>query len=143
MLDYVSPYFRSVWSPDGKWIACQTFKGLVRVPVGGDSTPELITGDYAMAFTWAPDSRRIFALADSESEGHFALVEIDTVTRDVRTLNPDLGPIPIANQPIRGLSFVRGQGFLTSLASARSDIWLLEGFQQPRGWLSRLLRLGK
>jgi len=50
----------------------------------------------------------------------------------VKVLNPDLGPVPIANQPIRGLSLAGEHGFLTSLASARSDIWLLEGFQPPQ-----------
>ncbi len=64
--------------------------------------------------------------------GHLALIETDTVTLESRTLNPDLGTIPIANQPIRGFSFAKGQGFLTSLASARSDIWMLEGFTSPR-----------
>ncbi|MGH9385795.1 MAG: hypothetical protein ACRD2N_16070 [Vicinamibacterales bacterium] len=58
----------------------------------------------------------------------------------MRRINPDLGAIPIANLPIRGFAFAQDHGFLTSLASARSDIWLLEGFQQPRGWLGRLLR---
>jgi len=32
---------------------------------------------------------------------------------------------------------------LTSLASARSDIWLIEGFQPPRGGLAGLLRRGR
>ena len=68
------------------------------------------------------------------------MIEIDAATGDVTPLNADLGPIPIANQPIRGFSVLRkGQGFLTSLASARSDIWLLEGFPPaPAGWFRRL-----
>jgi hypothetical protein len=41
------------------------------------------------------------------------------------------GQIPVANQPIRVL-IREGARFLTSLASARSDIWLLEGFKLPR-----------
>ena len=87
--------------------------------------------DAFVDFVWAPDSRHVFALADSETTGHFALVEIDSRSGETRMLNPDLGPIPVANQPIRGFSYLPGQGFLTSLASARSDLWLIEGFQPP------------
>ena len=101
--------------------------------------PELIDSSIWLAVAFAPDSRRLYLLGESETSGHFALAQIDAVTHEVTTLNPDLGPIPVAIQPIRGFSYARGQGFLTSLASARSDIWLLDGFPQPRGWFRRLL----
>ena len=122
---------RPVWSPDGKWIAAQTDHGLVRVsPEGG--TPESVTTAPILAVTWRPDSRRLVALSESETPGHFSMIEIEASTGNVQILNPDLGPVPIANQPIRGLSFSPEHGFLTSLASARSDIWLIEGFQPSR-----------
>jgi eukaryotic-like serine/threonine-protein kinase len=135
-------FSRIAWSPDGQWLAFQAADGLVRVHSGG-GRPEVISNSSPIDFTWAPNGRSIHALVDSETFGHFALVEIDAVTGDAKMINGDLGPIPIAYQPIRGFSFVKGQGFLTSLASARSDIWLMEGFQQPGGWLSRLLRRGR
>jgi serine/threonine protein kinase len=128
-----------VWSPDGRWIADQTENGLMRVPADGGSADLIDTSEW-LAITWAPDSRRLYALGESEISGHFALMEIDTVSHQMKTLNPDLGAIPVAIQPIRGFSFAKGQGFLTSLASARSDIWLLEGFHQPPTWLGRLFR---
>ena len=69
------------------------------------------------------------------------MIEVSAASGDLRVLNADLGPIPIANQPIRGFSFAKDSGFLTSLASARSDIWLLEGFEMTRprlfGWWPR------
>ena len=136
--DRVTPFSRSTWSPNGEWIVSETFDGLVRISAGG-GTPEVILAEPLLAYAWAPDSRRIVALAEGETIGRIALIELDTITREVRTLNPDLGSIPIANQPIRGFSFMKGQGFLTSLASARSDIWLLEGFQAPASWIGRIL----
>ncbi len=135
-------FSRVAWSPDGQWVAFQTTDGLTRVPAGGGK-PESIVAESSIDFTWAPDSRRIHVLVESERSGHFGLIEIDMATGVVKTINDDLGPIPIANQPIRGFSFLKGEGFLTSLASARSDIWLLEGFQQPAGLLSRLLQTGR
>jgi len=130
LVDHVTAFSRSVWSPDGAWIATETDGGLVRVPSNGGSFETLLP-ESPLAYGWA-DARRLVALVSSESSGHLAMVEIDTLTKQVKTLNPDLGTIPVANQPIRGFSFVKGKGFLTSLASARSDIWLLEGFQLPR-----------
>lgn len=127
LLDQVTPFSRSAWSPDGAWIATEVGGALVRVPADGGS-PDTLLPEPPIAYGWA-DARRIVALVPGESTGHMAMVEIDTVTKAIRILNPDLGTIPVANQPVRGFSFVKGQGFLTSLASARSDIWLLEGFQ--------------
>jgi hypothetical protein len=53
-------------------------------------------------------------------------------------VNGNLGAIPQANQPIRGFSRVRRDGFLTSIARVRSDIWLVEGFGATPGWLTRI-----
>jgi glycine/D-amino acid oxidase-like deaminating enzyme len=127
-------FSRPAWSPDGQWIAAQNDDGLVRIPADGGK-PELITAAPILGVTWRPDGKRLVALTESETPGHFAMIEIVAANGDSRFLNADLGSIPIANQPIRGFSLLTEQGFLTSLASARSDIWLLEGFEPPRlGW---------
>jgi Tol biopolymer transport system component len=136
LMQGVVAFSRPAWSPDGQWIATQNDDGLVRIPSGGGK-PELITAAPNLGVTWRSDGRLV-ALTESETPGHFAMVEINAATGDSRLLNADLGSIPIANQPIRGFSFTGAQGFLTSLASARSDIWLIEGFQSRRrglfGW---------
>jgi TolB protein len=119
------------WSPDGNWILVQTLEGLARVPANGGQAQMLSTEGF-MDFVWAPDSRRVFAMGDSETIGHFALVEIDSLNGAMKMLNADLGPVPVANQPIRGFAYLPGQGFLTSMASARSDIWLIDGVQPLR-----------
>jgi Tol biopolymer transport system component len=136
LVDTVVPFSRAIWSPDGKWIVCDTPAGIARVPVDG-GPPQVVLPEPLLAYAWAGDSQRIVALAEGETFGHLALIEINAMTGVVKTLNPDLGTIPVAYQPIRGFSYAKGQGFLTSLASARSDIWLLEGFQLPG---NRLLR---
>lgn len=140
LADGVAYFTQNAWSPDGQWVLFQTAESLMRVrPDGGKA--EAVSSDQFFAYEWAPDSRHIFALTESEATGHFALVEIDSVSGQMRTVNADLGPVPIANQPIRGFSFAPGKGFLTSLASARSDIWLLDGFEMPRrgilDWFTR------
>ena len=137
LYDGITPGTSTAWSPDGQWILCQTNEGLIRIAAEGGAS-KVILSELPIDFTWAPDSRHVFALVESETSGHFALISLEHQTGNVRVINPDLGPIPIANQPIRGFSYLAGQGFLTSLASARSDIWLLEGYRQPEGWLTSL-----
>ncbi len=139
LLDHVMPFTRASWSPDGRWILCETTAGLLRVTPDG-ATRDLLLAEPVLAYAWAADSRHVFALANAEAAGHIAVLEIDTATHNVRTMNSDLTTIPIANQPIRGFSYIRGRGLLTSLASARSDIWLLEGFELLTNPLLRWLR---
>ena len=51
---------------------------------------------------------------------------------------PDLGPLPQAFQGIRGLTLASDRTLATSIASARSDIWMVEGFERPPSLLGRL-----
>jgi len=139
LIDRVVTFTRPAWSPDGRWIACETDKGLVKVPADGGPT-DVVLADPPLVYTWSHDGRHILALVEAETLGHMALVQVDAVTHEVKTLNPDLGTIPIAVTPIRGFSFVKGQGILTSFARARSDIWMLEGFQILTNPILRWLR---
>jgi hypothetical protein len=59
------------------------------------------------------------------------LASIDLKSRKEQVINANLGPIPLANQPIRGFSRVGTRGFLFSIARVKSDIWLLRGFHAP------------
>ena len=61
----------------------------------------------------------------------------------------DLGPLPAAldladfqgDFPYRGFSMrPDGKSFLTSVLAIKGDIWLLQDFDRPIGWLDRLLR---
>jgi len=134
----VSPFVRPQWSPDGRWILCQTTEGLLLVAADGTTTRTL-SADEWFAYAWNADGSRIFGLRPSEDLHHFQIAAIDAASGRVTILNPNLGSIPQANQPIRGFSGRRDDGFLTSIARVRSDIWLLEGFHAPPTGLRRLL----
>jgi Tol biopolymer transport system component len=134
ILDGALTFTRPAWSPDGTSIVTQTADGLVLVRASGGAA-KLLTSQLIFAAAWRADSRRVVALGESETAGHFAMIEIAVDTAEVTVLNSDLGPVPVATQPIRGFSPAGADGFLTSLASARSDIWLLDGVAAPeRGW---------
>jgi hypothetical protein len=75
-------------------------------------------------------------LADNRKE--FMFVKLDVRTGREQIINGNLGAFPLASRPILGFSRVGDNAFATSIAHARSDIWLLDGFSPPSGFLARL-----
>ena len=90
-----------------------------------------------MPTAWSADSRQIYGLREADRPGHYALTAIDIETMKERVINPELGVIPPASQPIRGLALMGADSLVTSVASARSDIWMAEGLELPGERCSR------
>jgi Tol biopolymer transport system component len=129
---------RPQWSPDGRWIVCDTDQGAMIIsPDGKDK--RVISEEFWLASTWAADSKHVYVLREADKLRHYALTSIDIETGQERVINPDLGPIPHASQPIRGLTLSGAGTVSTSVAAARSDIWVMEDFVSPKGLLNRLL----
>jgi TolB protein len=130
---------RPQWSPDGNWIVCETVDGLTIVPADRGE-PRLIAEPGWFAYAWDRDGRRLIGLRTSDDQHHIMLVTLDVRTQEQRVINGNLGPIPQAPQPIRGFSRLPNGNFLTSIASVKSDIYLIENLQLPRPWWARLSR---
>jgi len=128
---------RPQWSPDGKWIVCDTTEGVMIVSPDGKEK-RVVNEEFMLASTWAADSRHVYVLREADKLRHFALTSIDINTNEERVINPDLGPIPHASQPIRGLTLSGAGTVSTSIAAARSDIWVMDDFIAPKGLLDRL-----
>jgi serine/threonine protein kinase len=129
---------RPKWSPDGRWILCDTAEGLVIVSAES-AVPRVISEDLWIAMTWAADSRRVLGLREADDRPrHFALAALDIETGREEMLNPDLGIIPPAFQPIRGLALLGENALVTSVASARSDIYVVEDFEAQPSLVNRL-----
>jgi dipeptidyl aminopeptidase/acylaminoacyl peptidase len=135
----VVPFARPQWSPDGQWILCQTSDGLMLVAPDGGASRTLSTADW-IAYAWGNDAKTVYGLRTGDDTHHFLLAALDVASGKETIVNANLGTIPQANQPIRGFSRIRGEGFLTSVARVRSDIWLLEGFRPPARGFARLWR---
>ncbi len=133
---------RPVWSPDGEWILCETTEGLSLVAADGSMRSRVVADRGWLAYTWDTDGSHIYGLLPSEDTHRITLVAVDVRTGHERVINPDVGPIPQALQPVRGFNKYRS-GFLTSIAHVRSDIYLLEGFQLPRKWWERIWPFGR
>jgi Tol biopolymer transport system component len=128
------------WSPDGKWLLVNSVEpeGLVLVPADGSGARErLISDDPAwLVYSWDRTGRRIVGL--KSDAGRIALASIDVETGRETIIRPDLGPVPLAAAPLRGFSQMSETSFATSIVRMRSEIWLLEGFEPPRGLFDRL-----
>ena len=130
---------RPQWSPDGKWLIVETGESVDVVSPDGKQHRR-ISEEFWLASAWAADSKHVYVLREADKLRHYALTSIDVDTREERVINPDLGPIPHASQPIRGLT-LSGRGTIaTSVATARSDIWVMDAFDNPSGVLDRWFR---
>ena len=129
------PYTRLDWAPDGRAIVYMSREGLAVVPAAG-GPPRVISEWQWFGYVWSSDSRHVIGVREANTARHFILAAIDPVTGRERILNADLGVIPPALQPIRGLARMGRDAVVTSIARARSDIWMLEGFAPARGRFS-------
>ena len=138
----VPPFLaRPQWSPDGQFILCETAEGLMVFAADGSGSRALTDPGW-LAYAWDKDGRRIYGLRPTDDQHHFMLVELDARTAASRVINPNLGTIPQALQPIRGFSRLRNGNFLTSVARVRSDIYLMEGLRLPPTLWERLWPFG-
>jgi len=128
------------WSPKGEWITWQTESGLTLVSPEGQSV--IVSDQRWLVHGWSSDGTRIHGIRQtdqSSSEGS----RLEVITMDLRskreTKVADLGPAPVANNPVVGFSMAPdGRSFLTSIVRLRGDVWLLDGFERPRqrwNWL--------
>lgn len=94
--------------------------------------------------TWSADSRQLYALSQGEGT-RWLLDSIDVSSGTEKTIS-DLGSQYMFSGT-NGSSFALSLSYdHTSLAASvinyHSDIWMLEGFAQPRGWLGHLWPFG-
>ena len=70
---------RPQWSPDGKWILCETEDGLTVVRPDGTGK-HTISDPGWLTYAWDTDSRRIYGLRPTDDLHHFMLVSLDMQT---------------------------------------------------------------
>ncbi len=128
------------WSPAGDWILHPVKNGLA-LTSPDDKTTRPLTSRKMQAYGFSKDGKRVFGIVRNTSgEGaQWQLYSVDVPT-GADTL---LGPVdlPASTDSIAGLRVhPDGTRFLTSIAKWPYDIWMLEGFDQPRSWKDWLLR---
>jgi serine/threonine protein kinase len=134
----ILPESRVQWAPNGTWIAYNGRSGLSLVSPDGKSR-RVLHEERWMAFTWSADSQRVYGIRASDDATHLTFTSIDIRSGAERVLGPDVMPLPVSGQPVRGFTRVSPTTFLASIARVRSDVWLLEGFQSPPTLWDRLV----
>ena len=130
------------WSPDSRWIACSGSDGVTLISPDGKQTRKV--GNRAVWVTWSPDSHQLYALARGQGAG-WLLDSIDIASGAERTVS-DLGSqyLFAVGGGMSSLSLSNDHALLAaSTINHRSEIWMLQGFAQPRGWLGHLWPFGR
>jgi DNA-binding winged helix-turn-helix (wHTH) protein/Tol biopolymer transport system component len=128
-----------LWSPDGRWIACGHRDGMLLLvsPDGSHRrtipSPEWPTS-RGFVLVWSRDGSTLYE-ASSRSGQKAWLDAIDVKTgKSHRVAEYDEfvrfdSPV---NYSLSGSLAPDGKSFFTTAASSKSDLWILDGFPQPR-----------
>jgi Tol biopolymer transport system component/tRNA A-37 threonylcarbamoyl transferase component Bud32 len=135
-------YRGAEWSPAGDWILYPSADGMSLVSPDGASVRKL-TSHKLSAYGFSKNGRQVYGvLHNATGEGaQWQLYSVDVATGVEKMLAPV--DLPTSTSAMVGFSLhPDGQRVLTSIAKRRDDIWMIEGFDQPRKktWLDRLLR---
>lgn len=134
-----SIYSRMQWSPAGDWIL-YSWQGLSLISPDGQRSRDLPTHEFATSGFSKDGSEVLGIYRNTNPQGsEWQLYSVDVKSGAEKFLGAvDLPP---ATEAIAGFSLhPDGKSFLTSIAKWPYDIWMLEGFDQHKSWLDRLLR---
>jgi hypothetical protein len=134
-------YFRIEWSPAGDWILYsdpkENFSPSLITPDGRKS--HRLTSRQFATFGFSKDGKQVIGIyRNTNPEGaewHMYAVDVKSGAEKL------LGAVdlPAATESLAGFSLhPDGKRFLASIAKWPFDIWMMEGFEQQRRWLTRL-----
>jgi len=140
--DCVSALFIPAWSPTGEWIAYSCNEGPgkgIRLvsPDGGES--RLLAEIEPLGILWSRNGMTIFTVRTDV--GNSKLVAVDVGSGKVTTIREFSSDIRISAPwwpNVRYTLAQDGRSFSATIFHVRMDLWLLEGFNQPKGFLDRL-----
>jgi eukaryotic-like serine/threonine-protein kinase len=135
-------YLRMQWSPAGDWILYPDPRenfGLSLISPDGTTNRKLSARQFATS-GFSRDGSQVFGIHRNTSpEGaEWQIYSVDLKTGSEKLLGAV--ELPPATESLAGFSLhPDGKRFLTSIAKLPYTIWMLEGFDQQRSWLGRLL----
>jgi len=138
----VEDYGGAEWSPTGAWILYPSAGGMSLVSPDGATIRKLTSLKFSV-YGFSKDGRQVYGVFhNTTGEGaQWQLYSVDVASGGEKMLAPV--DLPASTDTIVGFSLNPDrQSFLTSIAKWPYDIWMIEGFDQPRSktWLDRLLR---
>ena len=120
------------WSPDGKWIAVPSFRGIELTSPDGKQQRN-ITGLNGAGLTWSRDSKKLYGMTFQALQP--ALYEVDVASGNIRKIRDyDLSFQPLLEGSYTGS--VRfslspdGKSVVSATATNDADLWMLDGFEK-------------
>jgi Tol biopolymer transport system component len=135
-----SSYLPIVWSPANDGIVYAKRDGLVLTSPDGKTTRKL-TERKLQIFGFSKDGSQLYGIfRNTTGEGaQWQLYSVDVKSGADKFLAPV--DLPASTDGMAGFSIhPDGKRALISIAKWPFDIWMMEGFDQPKNWLDRLLR---
>jgi serine/threonine protein kinase/Tol biopolymer transport system component len=128
------------WSPAGDWILYPVADGLSLISPDGNTGRKLTSRKF-LAYGFSRDGTEVFGVFHNTAGAgaQWQLYSLKVKTGAEKLLAPV--DLPASANDMAGFSLhPEGKRFLTSIAKWPYDIWMLEGFDQHKTWLNRLLR---
>jgi Tol biopolymer transport system component len=129
----------AVWSPDGQWIACGNAPDtILLVSPDGQRRRSIPSparpNNNNFVLVWSRDAQTLY-VASSPRQSRPRLHAVDLRTGNSRLI-AEYAAEPRFNMPYvrttSGSLMRDGKSFATTVLNRRADIWMLEGFPQPR-----------
>lgn len=119
------------WSPDGKWIAIPSFRGVVLITPDG-SDRKMFNELRDSAILWSQDSKTLYGLTLQGRPPTLSSLDLETGKARKIAEYPDLEFQPLLDNLYTGSSRLSmspdGKSFVAAIARNQADLWILDGF---------------
>jgi WD40 repeat protein len=127
-----------VWSPDGRWIACGGFSQTVLLvsPDGKQhrSLPSPVPpASNRFVLVWSRDAEMIYVASSHTQKARLDAIDVRTGrSRKIVEYPQELRISTPNTYSLSGSLSRDAKSFATTVVNTKSDLWILEGFPQPR-----------
>jgi hypothetical protein len=128
------------WSPDGRWILCPDPTGNRGVKlVSEDGKQTRSVGEHLSAATWSRDGKSLYAIRSKDEIRELIAIALETgAIRSIVAIPANIKMLPTRG-PVQRLSLSPdSKTILATGYRVDSDIWILDGYEPPRGIWERL-----
>ena len=124
------------WSPKGDWIAYSLPASLSLISPDAKTDKVLSKRKWSL-YTWSKDGKQLYSIRSEKR--HYIVAAIDVESGAEKAMSEF--DLPVGSSLGKGLSLSPdGKSVAATLRHVKGDIWLLEGFNTPGGFLQRLWR---
>jgi WD40 repeat protein len=133
-------YETTQWSPSGDWILYPSVDGFSLISPDGSSNRKLTSRQF-LAYGFSKDGTAVLGIFHNTmpNAAEWQLCSVDVKTGSEKLLAPLDLPPSTANVTSFSLH-PDGKRFLTSIAKWPYEIWMLQGFDQRKSWVDRILQ---